>query len=215
MDVLKKFFNSGALTPIVSIGISIGFILAIGKALLFVHLNRYLELHMYHIAFDSFLSIVNDFTLIFTFITFVVFLIIFLFYSIFSYFLKDWIKGERYTCYTIIATVLLGILLVVGYRLNHLSWYPDVLSVRGIMYNTIVSLTFHFSWSHTWICIFKNTFQNSWISIAYCPQDLWVEVRLGHTPSAPDVEWVVLFSPNSDGRERSKCALYFCRYTAC
>ena len=144
MDVLKKFFNPGALTKIVGVCVALGFILAIGKALLFVHSNHYFEFHMYNIAFDAFLSIVNDFTLIFTFSTFVVFLIIFLYYSVFSYFLKDWIKGERYTCYTILATALLGILLVVGYRLNHLSWYPDFLSVRGIIYNTIVGLSFIF-----------------------------------------------------------------------
>lgn len=144
MDHVKRLMNFGVLTKIVSAAIVLGFIFGIGKGLLFIHLNRYLELQMYNIAFSYFRAIVNDVSLIFLFITPVVFLIVFFMYSTLAHLLKDTMKGERYTYFMVIPILLFPSLFQVGYFFNKLDGYPDRFSLKGIIYNSIIILSFIF-----------------------------------------------------------------------
>lgn len=52
-----------------------------------------------------------------------------------------WFAGGRWRT-RILAALILGLLLFVGYRLNTAPWYPHVTSVRGLLGNAVVTVLF-------------------------------------------------------------------------
>ncbi len=142
MNLINRKYEG--LKQLIAIGLMLGFIFGIGNGLLFIYSNRYFQLGMYNIAFSYLRSIVNYFSLIFPFFFIIVSLAIWFIYFILTTFLKDTIRGERYTYYTVITIILIGLFLITGYRANKSPWYPDFLSITGFCYNAVVALSFIF-----------------------------------------------------------------------
>lgn len=140
-----KFKNLKHLISIgLTLGVILGFIFGLVKALLFINANRYFELGFYNIAFSSFWSIVNYFSLIFIPSILIILLTIFFVYFVLTTFLKDAIKANRYIYYTVVTIILIGLFLIAGHRLNKSPWFPDFFSVKGFFYNIIVTISFVF-----------------------------------------------------------------------
>jgi hypothetical protein len=56
--------------------------------------------------------------------------------------LRDKNKGQEYTYYIFAIILLIGLLLISGYQLNNLPWYPPFFAIRGFFYNAMVTLFF-------------------------------------------------------------------------
>ncbi|HWP93817.1 MAG TPA: sulfatase [Thermodesulfobacteriota bacterium] len=134
---LKKIIHMS-----LALGVVLGFILGIGKGLVFVGSNRYMELEMYSTALYYFRIITTSFTIEFLLVSLVVFLIMFLLYVILVYLLKDETRGKKYTYYIFTTVFLIGLFLIVGYYLNKSSWYPAFQSMKGLSLNAIFTLLF-------------------------------------------------------------------------
>jgi len=139
----KKYAKFEYLRQLISICVILGFIFGVGKALLFINSNRYLELGMYNTAFSNFQSIVNYFflTLPFAFIIVSVAILFFIYLALITL-LKDKTKGQKHTYYIAAIISLVGLFLISGYQLNKLPWYPPFFSKGGFFYNIIVTLSF-------------------------------------------------------------------------
>lgn len=138
---IKKYTKFEYLKQLISICVILGLIFGVGKALLFINSNRYLELGMYNIAFSYFRSIVNYSFLTFPFVFIIISVaILFFIYLGLITFLRDETEGQKYTYYIVTIIFLIGLFLISGYQLNKLPWYPPFFSIRGFFYNTIVTL---------------------------------------------------------------------------
>ena len=138
---LRNIFTSGIVKEFVGLSLLLGVMptltYGIAKWLLFAD---YLELGMYRTAFYYFRSTINDYSILLLFA--VVLLIIFGTYLFLTAVLRDLAKAKRYT-YHAISVLLLGLLLLTGYRLNTSPWYPDFSSLRAFLGdNAIVVLVF-------------------------------------------------------------------------
>ncbi len=134
---LKKITHIGR-----ALGVMLGFILGIGKGLVFVGSNRYIELELYNTALYYFRIITTSFTIEFLLVSLVVFLIVFLVYVILASLLKDETRGKGYAYYIFTTVFLIGLFLIVGYYLNKSSWYPAFQSIKGLSLNAIFTLLF-------------------------------------------------------------------------
>jgi hypothetical protein len=62
-------------------------------------------------------------------------------YGLLAWLGKDEARASRMVDYVFIAAAF-ALLLVTGYQLNRTSWFPDLPSIRAVIYNSIIVLEF-------------------------------------------------------------------------